>query len=99
MSGSEADDARSLSIVLPPTFGWVVEVLGAAAGPGLPAVVLVGGIGVTVRLAATGAPLRATADIDLVSHAKTIRRPLRSLLGIRTQRMSAPDRRGCCFVA
>lgn len=66
MSGLSPDGDRP-SAVLPEPFGWVIGVRETLIAPGMPAVALVGGVGVTVRLAAVGAPLRATADIDVVA--------------------------------
>jgi hypothetical protein len=55
-------------VILPQTSRTLLDALAAVfSTPGLPPVVLVGGLAVTVRVSSTGTAHRATVDVDLVT--------------------------------
>lgn len=64
MSGS---DEESPLVILPGDLAWVVDTLADLTATDMPTVAVVGGIGVTFRLAARRRSIRATADLDVVA--------------------------------
>jgi hypothetical protein len=57
-------------VALPRPFTGLLNALDALTAPELPAVAVVGGIAVNIRLATSATAHRATSDIDVVAHAE-----------------------------